>query len=338
MSGALIGILAVVGLLLARSNERGPERRSLLCDLTLLTAPMAAIAGWWYLRNLFLYGDPLGWDEMLVLIDAILRRDPSPAALFAEALKLRESSWALFGWGNVGLPDWAYLAFDAVLALSAIGWLLRLRRQPSFPKDGVTPYPLATLLLAGWCAAFALVLARWMAVNEHGGQGRLWFPAIAPFAILFVSGLAGLLPRLPLAGPAAAIAGLGAVAVRRAVAYRAPSVRRTNTTSWTDPPDNVQASFAPGLALVGFRLDPERVAPGQRTMLWLWWRIDRPVDGDLAVRLRVLARDFQPISETVSYPAAGTATFDRLPTGTLPRGWPQSARATRSRCARLPSD
>jgi len=51
--------------------------------------------------------------------------------------------------------------------------------------------------------------------------------------------------------------------------------------------------------------------------LWLWWRTGRPVAGDLAVRLRVLARDFRPIAESISYPAAGTTTFDQLPAGTV---------------------
>lgn len=315
MSGTLVGILALAGLLLAyRSGRAGG--RALARDLVLLALPWVGLSGWWFARNVLLYGDPFAWRELLALADAIVRRDSSPAALVAELLTLRESSWALYGWGNVGLPSWTYTAFDVVLLLGLVGWLRRLRRRPVFQNDGVTPSPLATVVLVGWCAAFALALGRWIATFEHGGQGRLWFPALAAFAILLVSGLAGLLPRSRLVLPAGVVAGLVAIAIAAPWTVIRPAYAAALPPAGPVP-ENIRAPFAPGLELVGYRLAPERVMPGERATLWLWWRAVRPVEGDVAVRLRVLARDFRPVLETRSYPAAGSTTFDRLPVGAL---------------------
>ncbi|MCS6802000.1 MAG: glycosyltransferase family 39 protein [Chloroflexota bacterium] len=315
MSGAIVAALALAGLLLAHWGGRA-RGRSLARDLLLLAVPAAALSGWWFVRNLALYGDPLAWRELVVLADAIVRRDLSPAAIAAELLTLRHSSWALFGWGNVGLPDWAYLVFDAVVLLGLAGWLLRLRRRPALQNDGVTPQPRAALLLLSWCAAFAVALGRWIAAFEHGGQGRLWFPALVPFAILLVSGLAGLLPRRRLALPLLVVASLGALAAAAPWAV----IRPAYAAPLPPPgpvPENIRAPFSPGLELVGYRFAPERVVPGEVATLWLWWRVDRPVDSDLAVQLRVLARDFRPVAEVRSYPAAGSTTFDQHAAGTV---------------------
>lgn len=315
MSGTLVGVLALAGLLLAYWTGRAGGR-SLTRDLLLLALPWVGLSGWWFARNVLLYGDPLAWRELLALADAIVRRDSSPAALVAELLTLRESSWALYGWGNVGLPDWAYAAFDVVLLLGLAGWLRRLRRRPVFEHDGVTPSGLATVVLVGWCAAFALALGRWIVTFEHGGQGRLWFPALAAFAILLVSGLGGLLPRFRLVVPAGVVGGLAALAIAAPWAVIRPAYAAALPPAGPVP-ENVRAPFSPGLELVGYRFVPERVVPGELATLWLWWRVVRPVEGDLAVRLRVLARDFRPLLETRSYPVAGSATFDRLAVGAL---------------------
>ncbi|MFN8532329.1 MAG: DUF2142 domain-containing protein [Dehalococcoidia bacterium] len=313
VSGALSGALALGALILARRIQR--TRRPLLTDLALLAAPAALITGWWFARNVLLYGDPLGWNQMLILIDAIVRRDPSPSEILAETVKLRESSWALFGWGNVGLPDWAYFLFDAVVLLGLVGWGWRLLRRPVDWRDGRTPLPTAALLLVGWIAVYALFLARWIVVNEHGGQGRLWFPAIAAFSILLLSGLAALVPRRPLMLPACVVGGLAVLAILAPwlvilPAYAVPA-SPTVLAEASGP-----ARFGE-IELIGYRLEPETIQPGGQGTLWLWWRTERADTRDLAVRLRVLARDFRPVVETISYPGAGTLPIDRWTVGAL---------------------
>ena len=61
------------------------------------------IAGWWYVRNQLLFGDPLALSAMF---DILPRANPPTAAeLLARAQGIWRSYWAVFGWFNVVVDD-----------------------------------------------------------------------------------------------------------------------------------------------------------------------------------------------------------------------------------------
>src|SRR5262249_33612285 len=70
-------------------------------NLALVAIPAALISGWWYVRNLLLYGDPLGWNRMLADLDSIIRRRIDAGDLLDELRAFGESMWAVFGWRNI---------------------------------------------------------------------------------------------------------------------------------------------------------------------------------------------------------------------------------------------
>ena len=71
------------------------------------------IAGWWYLRNQQLYGDPTGLETFLSIVGR--RAVPANLAqLWAERHSFTQAYWGFFGGVNVPLPQVIYLLFNII--------------------------------------------------------------------------------------------------------------------------------------------------------------------------------------------------------------------------------
>ena len=173
--------------------------------------PALAVAGWWYVRNLALYGEPTGLTAMWEVVG---RREDFGVDLWGEFRGLRQSFWGLFGWFSIVLPGWVYRVLDVFSVLALAGLLLDLSRWmqtgPFFtgglwrgawssfryrerthsdaPEWGAAYRPLSLALMAVWVGGVALSLIRWTSLT-HGSQGRLLFPALVPIVLCFVLGL-----------------------------------------------------------------------------------------------------------------------------------------------------
>jgi hypothetical protein len=92
------------------------------------------------------------------------------------------SFWAAFGWMALFLPDLWYGLLALACGVSVLGWLWRWRRWP--PARGYAVLALAVGLsvavLWGW-----FLLSR---LGIYGFQGRYYFGALVPVAILLVRG------------------------------------------------------------------------------------------------------------------------------------------------------
>jgi hypothetical protein len=173
-------------------------------DFSLLMLPVLLIAGWWYARNVILYGDLLGWNAFV----AVLGQRPQAASL-AQLWDEREgflaSFWGLFGGVNIPMAGWIYTVLNALLLLSIPGFLLyllrlvsseiprlRAQRAPWLEKLRdlvVRQFPLIVSLL--FSAAVLYGLVNW-ATTTWSSQGRLAFTAISTLMTLFLLGLARL--------------------------------------------------------------------------------------------------------------------------------------------------
>ena len=86
-----------------------------------MAIPAVVVAGWWYLRNWQLYGDPTGLNAMLAIAGG--RTAPgSFAALLAEFQGFLYSFWGVLGGFNVLLrPTWVYALLNLVILLALVG-------------------------------------------------------------------------------------------------------------------------------------------------------------------------------------------------------------------------
>ncbi len=172
----------------------------LLAEATLFAGlPAIAIAGWWFWRNIQLYGDWSGLGHLMAINGrrgSALEWEDIPGPSFAGCAS---RSWGLFGWFNILLPAWFYRLMDAVTVVGLAGAvLLTLRRWRTRSRDGDRGV-FVVLMLWMWLAMMALLLLYWT-LQATGSQGRLLFPAIAAFVTLLAGGIDFWLRWLPARG------------------------------------------------------------------------------------------------------------------------------------------
>ncbi len=146
----------------------------------------AVIASPWMIRNILLYGDPLGWKLVDATID--VRTGPVDGAVLLWLFRgLYTYFWGRFGAiGQVRMPEWFYI-FAGVISIAllagAIYWLLKnQKRQSRF----------SVLLLALAPLFVLLSIVRYTAIALGTDQARLMWPAIGAVAVWVGIGVLGL--------------------------------------------------------------------------------------------------------------------------------------------------
>jgi 4-amino-4-deoxy-L-arabinose transferase-like glycosyltransferase len=319
---ALSGLVGLTVLLIAW--RRRARFSHLLAWLVVLGAGVFAVAGWWYLRNLVLYHDPLGLQAMFDVLPKRAAR-PTVAELMGRAQGVWRSMWAVFGWFNVLADNWVYTVYSALALIGLAGlifaapvrWLLGRRRQHQ--PDGRTSrssFPFQFLLLLIWIAVMLLAVFAWTQMRYP--QGRLLFPALAAAAGLVAFGLASWLPRkLQWTVGSVLPAGLGALALIAPFAWIAPAYAPPALLSSTAAVSNSSSvEFGDQLRLVGYELGQTQVQAGSPLPLTLYWQaINRPA-ADYSIFVHLLDENGTILAQHDSYPAAGS-----LPT----TEWPAAA-------------
>ena len=182
-----LGLVAVVGLAILWLAWRSRSVR-LIFDAALWTAmPLILIAGWWFVRNGRLYGDPLAWEMWEANI--LLRVIPAgPAQIVSELGGLERSFWGLFGWLNLSYPAWLYLALRVVAIFVTVGLSAYVVRNARRVKGYASLMPQAILLL--WLLVLTVSWLRFMRVAP-AAQGRYFFAALPVLGLLWALGWAG---------------------------------------------------------------------------------------------------------------------------------------------------
>ncbi len=191
--------------------------------LLAVTVPPLLIAGWWYLRNYRLYGDPLMWDVTLAAKGSVIARTgPFTLSDLAEFISLHfQSFWLWFGWLNIKAPDWVYglfLLFCLIAAAGMVRWLLK--RNVPVERPSLVINALAVL------AIYASLLQYIQTINWTGYQGRLAFAALASISMFITLGLAAIGGKRLAAGIAAVllVAATGALLLLLLPAYPRPTI------------------------------------------------------------------------------------------------------------------
>ena len=106
----------------------------------ILLAFTALIAGWWFVRNYQLYGEPTGVQRMNELWGG---RDPKKSFWLAvsEIPYAWSSLWGRFGYGQIPLPDTIYVGALVVSIIGLLGLVLVLGRDFRERHGGPTEKP-----------------------------------------------------------------------------------------------------------------------------------------------------------------------------------------------------
>jgi hypothetical protein len=183
--------------------RKGQWRQWVVANL-LIAGVAALLAGWWFVRNQVLYGEPTGFERLTELWGVRDPRDSFQLAV-SELPYAWTSLWGRFGYGQIPLPSWIYGVIFVVLLLSIAGYIVagvRGRRgagekvagskwqvASSRSQDALLRSLAPLLLLALNVAVFFAVLFNYLLVSPAGPMGRFFFPALSSLAILMFYGL-----------------------------------------------------------------------------------------------------------------------------------------------------
>ncbi len=289
--------------------RQGDSPRALARAALVWALCWAALAGWWYARNLALYGEFFGLQTMLDIFGR--RRMDSIWALLGEFEGFRVSYWAIFGWFNVRVHGAFYAYADLFALTAALGvgvWLWRRARARTW--DALAP----VALLIAFVGLVAAGVMRWT-WQTSASQGRLLFPAISAVSTLAALGLRALAPPKREAVTALLLAPFALMTV--AVPLRALP------RAFAPPPllGALPAEAVPvyarweGIELLGYRTEARAVHPRGALAVTLYWRVTAPPAHDYSLYLHLFGRDMQQLGALDTYPARGNWPARAMPVG-----------------------
>jgi 4-amino-4-deoxy-L-arabinose transferase-like glycosyltransferase len=336
LSGLGLSILTAIVLIVEACRRR--STRPLVGGMMALAVALA-VAGWWYVRNWTLYGDPTGLNMML----AVVGRGSPPSnlsELWGEFRGLRISFWALFGWFSILVAPAAYAILDAVSLLALVGlsvwsvrrrWLSETRFFASFvPKThtfaGTPDAPGSTVerekpgfstslgVLILWLAIVFLGLVRWTWTTP-GTQGRLLFPAISALCILLMLGLSQLVPvRYTKISVSVIGVAMFVFAALCPFLYIGPAYARPPVLSPAEVPTGVVHDFGGKIRLLGYQLDREEactersrsIRPGETLGITFYWQSLVEMKENYHLFIHLLGRRGQLVGHEDTYHGWGS--------------------------------
>lgn len=247
------------------------------------------LAGWWFLRNQLLYGDPTGFRELTELWGV---RDPRQSFALAvlELPNAWSSLWGRFGFGQIPLPEVVYTSLRWLVGLGLAGAAWGAVRRKGQDAVWVGLLGLDVVL-------FFLVLFNYMLVSPAGAMGRFFFPGMPALSLLIFYGLHTLLslaaPRWDtrIDTPLALTANLGMLLLSLValVGYLIPAYARPPTFA----PDAVlphplSAQFDYFARLRGYDLSATALEPGAALDVTLYWEVTGQPPGNFLLFVHLL--------------------------------------------------
>ncbi|MFN8377069.1 MAG: glycosyltransferase family 39 protein [Anaerolineae bacterium] len=309
--GFLIPVIAVSLIVL---SLRLRSLRPLLLGGLISGGLTILVAGWWYLRNLQLYGDPTGLN---VFLDLVGRRaiPANVAQLWAERDSFLQAFWGFFGGVNVPLPSTVYFLFNVIGAVGLIGasvFLVRVVARREWALDRWLP-ALVTLF---WPVMSFFSYLSWTATTP-ASQGRLLFAALSSILVWMALGLTWWLPHRTRGPIMTAIAGGFAVVALLtpflviAPAYQPPVLAESDGVSLA----TFSEGETPVFSLLGATVTTPEVTPGEYVLLDTVWRTESAPSRDWSLFVHLVTPDDVIIAQRDVYPGQGTLATSDLAEG-----------------------
>ncbi len=264
-----------------RREAWGANLKSAICHLALLGGAFVAVAGWWFVRNWMLYGDPTGVNVMRSIYGG---RDGWPSHLIIpEIVNTFRSYWSAFAC-ELSFPAPIHWGLAALIGLGVLGWV-KAWRTTSLQQKRVAG------LLFLW---LGIVIAFWVRWNQvtYAPLGRLFFQANAAIGALLGYGLARLTPR-PRFLLAGVSAGLWTLAIAGALLVVRPAfalpARYSVSADITPSQPLSQTTFNDQISVLGYEVSPGSLEPGETLEMALFLRATRPITEDYAMALQLLS-------------------------------------------------
>lgn len=301
--------------------------------------PLLAVAGWWYVRNIRLYGDPSGLSAFI----EILGKREVPASipqLWREHYSFLAGYWGNFGGLNVPMAPWVYQALNVTLAAAGAGLLLLLVQSLAHVhraegletdnSDGAAPSPSAAscnlrfIICLLWGLGVLIPWVQWARIT-WSSQGRLIFAALPVWSLLLALGLTALIPGRWQTGLrrgtslmivlALFLLGLSASApfvwIKPAYAHPEP----LSDAQVSNIPRRTNLTFDNVMRLLGYGLETETAKPGGCVTVTLYWEAMAPTQQDHAIFVHLLDQHELIVAQRDTLPGLGLLSTTWLDPG-----------------------
>lgn len=293
----------------------------LMIQLVVTFGTAIAISGWWFLRNLRLYGSLTGIN---VFVEVLGRRShPAPLAqLWSERIGFMQSYWGLFGAVNVPLPEWVYTTLNTLSILSIFGliiFLVRKLKEGSWKTDQWLPL----VLNATFVSIVIASLIQW-ATDTWSSQGRLAFTAIQSITLFFTLGIYSVVPSsiynlrsLIIASLAIFMFVISAITPHMIITptYTVRELPSREGLSTLRSTDLFTRAGNPQIRLLDYSLPSSSVRPGESLELTLYWTSITKMTDNWSVFVHLTDHNDIVVAQRDTYPGIGL-----LPTSLMKPG------------------
>jgi 4-amino-4-deoxy-L-arabinose transferase-like glycosyltransferase len=316
---SVLALLPITGLAVSVVAWRKGSWREFWAGAFATAIPVLLIAGWWYFRNVQLYGDVTG---ISAFIDVLGKR-AAPASLsqlWGERWGFMLSYWGLFGGVNVSLDDWGYHILNGLAVLAVIGVIVYFVTMTWqwFREDPIHSwrdfaYELrdyiqgrAALFLVGLFGVIVVALLTQWARVTWSSQGRLVFSAISTWSIYFVLGLATIATRR-FAKPFITLVGVFMFVVSALAPFTtiAPVYAQPTSMTTATPQIPLDVTFGDQLKLIGANVRASSTQPGGQSEIVLYWQALKPIDKDYSTFVHLLDANDIVVAQRDMYPGQG---------------------------------
>jgi len=274
------------------------DARLFLSRLGVILGIAALLAGWWFVRNVSLYGEPFALNRMLSVWGVRGAAELTASRMILDIRYAWTNFWGRFAYGQVLLPSFYYFLFLLLTLLAVLGggWWLAARRYRRLSLSRRAVWFVLACTLGAFMAAFFYFLWR----NPTGGNGRYIFPALPAFAAIMIGALSVWLERLkrPAWGYGTVVGMMGGLAVY-SLFFLWQTYAPPPRYSLARPPDiahRVEAVY-PGLAtLIGYTLEPETAVPGKPLLVTLYWQVTGDTDDNYPLFVQLVTADGRRIA------------------------------------------
>lgn len=333
----LVPVIAIAALWVARRDK---DWTGLLVLGGAMFVAWASISGWWYWRNIQLYGELFGTQTMAAV--AGIRTDTfTIGSLFAEFEGFRQGYWGVFGAFNIVTSPLVYALADFVVFIGIFGVMFLVAQLVSIQDFGFARREISLVLfLLGIVLLGIIAYINWTSMT-YASQGRLLFPYFAAISPLLAVGLVEILwwVLFLLTPPDRSYVRAGDAVpepiLRESLRYPIIFVTAffmlfalfTIFPQYSAPrpidtlPEGVEEVYVRygNIELIGYDRRDDRYFPGEDVRVTLYWRVIEPSEEDLTLALALIDPYQDVISErTIStYPGAGTLRTSTWEVGSI---------------------
>jgi len=327
-------VIPVVALAAIHVARRDKAWRDLIILGGLMVVIWAVLSGWWYARNLQLYGELFGTSTMVAVAGERMG-EFNLLTLLSEFQGFRIAYWGLFGAVNIQTTGAFYLLMDLAVFTAIFGVIFSMLQLWAIRDFAYARREFANLFYPFLIVVIGVFAVIAWTSQTLASQGRLLFPFVSAISPLLAAGFVEVMwwllfvlrppersfvradqgvPEETLRSSSTApLYVLGFFAVLIPFFTIMPQYARPITVE--SLPEDVTEVYARygGIELIGYEVADRRYSPGEYVPIRLYWRVAEQSEQDESLFLTLLDPRGQEVGKVDTYPGLGklrTSTWE----------------------------